>query len=157
MSDIKLEKTCLICGKPLVYSQVTYDATCSGCGQLTSVTLRRSPVDKETERPSSAVGKNAIWPVFGFLFLVMVAMPLYCSFNSGKKSIKMTNEDIILDWRDKIRMGKNINRGDSAQPIKTTGGQTIREDQIKDAARTDGGWVVTTKENRMHFIPKTGE
>ena len=33
MSDVELGKACLLCGKPLVYSQTAYEAKCSGCGQ----------------------------------------------------------------------------------------------------------------------------
>jgi len=33
MSGVELEKACLICGRPLVYSQTAQEAECSGCGQ----------------------------------------------------------------------------------------------------------------------------
>ena len=33
MNNAELEKTCLICGKPLIYIQTVQNAKCSGCGQ----------------------------------------------------------------------------------------------------------------------------
>jgi len=83
----------------------------------------------------------------------LVAMPLFCAF-SGNKTIKKTNEQIILNWLHKTKRGKDIQGVDSKTIVTTAVGTTIREDQIKSAEKTDGGWIVTTRENRMLLVPK---
>ena len=114
-------------------------------------------MNKETEPRNSAKGNNIIWPAFCLLCLALVALPVFCSLSSGKKNIRMTNEEIILNWMDRTRMGKNLIKAGSAHTVRSGVGVAIREDQIKAVDKDDGGWVVTTRGNRLHFVPKTFE
>jgi hypothetical protein len=85
-----------------------------------------------------------------------VAAPLYCSLNSVTK--KLTNEEVILNWIDKTRRGQTVKGTDSAKTKKpTVESITIREEQIKAVDKDPEGWLVTTKENRLLFVPRTDD
>ena len=111
-------------------------------------------MDKEIKPKNSAAGNYFIGLALCFLCLVLMALPIYCAVNSGRNSVKPTNEEIILNWMDRTRTGKKLSKTEAAQTVRTRGGAAIREDQIKSVDKDEGGWVVTTRGNRLHYVPK---
>jgi len=114
-------------------------------------------VNREMETQNSA-GKSHIkrLAICSLICLALVAAPLYCSLNSVTK--KMTNEEIILNWIDKTRKGQTVKTTDPPKTKKTTAESiTIREEQIKAVDKDPDGWLVTTKENRLLFVPRTDD
>jgi hypothetical protein len=105
---------------------------------------------KDPARKNSITGL-ALCSLIG---LALVAAPVYCGLNSGNK--KMTNEEVVLNWMDKYRKGRNIT-SKKAEPAKTKKAATIREDQIKAVDKEKDGWLVITNENRLLFVPRTDD
>jgi len=89
--------------------------------------------------------------------LALVALPVFCSMNSGKK--QPTNEEVILNWLDKTRKGqyikKDIKKAEPAAAQKTAEIVSIKEEQIREVDKTDDGWQVVTHENRVFWVPRT--
>jgi len=112
-------------------------------------------VSGETKNPAGITLRLALWAL---ICLALLAAPLYCAFSGGDKKI-MTNEEVVLHWIDNSRKGRPVQGNDSAKAKKRAAGPTItiREEQIKAVDKEPDGWLVTTKENRLLFVPKSNE
>jgi hypothetical protein len=83
----------------------------------------------------------------------LVALPVFCALNRVEK--KLTNEEVILNWFNKVRKGQIVKKADSAETKRTPDIISIKEEQIKEVDKADDGWQVITKENRVIWVPKT--
>jgi len=115
-------------------------------------------MNKETETKKSA-RKNHLKRLFlcSCAGLALVALPVFCSLNSGKK--QPTDEEVLLNWLDKTRKGEMVKKAaPAAQPQKAAESRflaPLKEEQIKEADKADDGWWVLTNENRMRWVDKT--
>jgi len=111
-------------------------------------------VSGEAKNPAGKTFRLALWVL---IVLALLAAPLFCAF-SGEKKV-MTNEEVVLHWIDNSRKGHPVKRTDPAKTKKSAPGPAIviREEQIKAVDKEPDGWLVTTKENRLLFVPKSDE
>jgi hypothetical protein len=104
--------------------------------------------------------KNSTWKhhlkglSLGFcLCLALLALPVFCALN--RVETKLTNEEIVLNWFNKVRQGQIVKQADSVETKRTPDIISIKEEQIKEVDKADDGWQVITNENRVIWVPKT--
>lgn len=108
----------------------------------------------ETKNPARTHIKGLA--VCSLICLALLAAPmLYCGLNSGNKA--KTNEEVVLNWIDKYRRGQTVKKADPPKAKKTAETIIIREEQIKAVDKDQDGWLVTTKGNRLLFVPKSDD
>jgi len=113
-------------------------------------------MDKEAKKPAR---KNHLKRLFlcACAGLALVALPVFCSLNSGKK--QPTDEEVVLNWLDQTRKGQLVKKAaPAANPQQAAGSQLLaplKVEQIKEADKADDGWWVLTNENRMRWVDRT--